>query len=167
MSKTVTQSAGYWYSILSVINDQIPPAGSHIQPTIDLQVTFSLVAGCPRNASISRCKAFKSAKTSWLGAAGALSICDNDEDSDPLRALSILFRSISPLGRCDAPGELPSMLFRPWRCGGGGGGTMDIRLLGVATSALMIDGGLPDMDREEPLAGGGAGKLVVDGEVSW
>lgn len=79
----------------------------------------------------------------------------------------MLFLGVSPLARREAPGEMPSILFRPWRCGGGGGGTMDRRLLGgvvVSAFTLMMDGGRPDMEREEPLDGGGAGSAVGDVE---
>lgn len=44
---------------------------------------------------------------------------------------------------------------------------MELRLMGVDTSVLMNDGGLPGVEfREKPRVGGGAGSDCVDGEVS-
>lgn len=66
------------------------------------------------------------------------------------------------------------MLFLPCLGGGGGGGIIEARLLcvfvGVAEgediSRLLILGGRPDIDLEEPRAGGTGGKDIVEGDVS-
>jgi hypothetical protein len=66
------------------------------------------------------------------------------------------------------------MLFLPCLGGGGGGGIIEARLLGVFTdeaggeeiSILATLGGRPDIDFEDPRAGGTGGKDIVEGDVS-
>jgi hypothetical protein len=66
------------------------------------------------------------------------------------------------------------MLLLPCLCGGGGGGIIEDRLLGVLLndiggdeiSRLLILGGRPDIDLDEPRAGGTGGNDIVDGLVS-
>ena len=92
----------------------------------------------------------------------SLSPCCIDDDVEPRRALSILLRNCSPLGRLDSPGESGSvLLLRAWRWGGGGGGGIETRLL-LDMSTLRMDVGRPD--RDDPRAGGGVGNDTVEGE---
>ena len=90
--------------------------------------------------------------------------------SDPLLKLSVLRLPYSALVRL----EPSSILLLPCLCGGGGGGgNIDDRLLGVEDmiggediSRLLILGGRPDIDLEDPRAGGIGGKDIVEGDVS-
>jgi hypothetical protein len=66
------------------------------------------------------------------------------------------------------------MLFLPCLGGGGGGGIIEARLVGVLVddiegveiSILVILGGRPEIDFEEPRAGGMGGNDAVEGDVS-
>lgn len=89
-----------------------------------------------------------------------------DDAADPRRALSMLRRDCSPLGRLDSPGDRASiLLLRPWRGGGGGGGgAMEARLL-PDKSMLRTEAGRP-AGRDDPRAGGGVGNEIAEGEVN-
>ena len=70
--------------------------------------------------------------------------------------------------------EVPSMLSLLCLGGGGGGGIIEARLLDVFAdeaggdeiSILATLGGRPDIDFEDPRAGGTGGKDIVEGGVS-